>query len=240
MGRAAREAECWEQFERFMRVLSHDLRSPLSALSIGVDALGERDLDCATRERYLAAMRRAVCRAEQVLSDLVDVTRAAAGKLEVEPAPVAVEPLLERAAREHEAQARDAGTWIIIDADDGLPLVLGDADRVLQVLDKLLTNAMRHARGSGAITLRAESRHEANGDTVRLWVIDRGPGIPESEQGEIFERCWRGPGARPRGAGLGLALAKGIAEAHGGSIRVESRPGAGARFCLELPAEHDA
>lgn len=240
MDPGGRQGETWREFERLMGVLSHDLRSPLSALSIGVDALGEPDLDGSTRERYLVAMRRAIRRAEQVLSDLLDVTRIAAGTLKVAQAPVDVEPLLERAAREHEAQARDAGTWIIVDSDGGLPRVCGDADRVLQVLDKLLSNAMRHARGSGAITLRAETRHAANGDSVRLWVIDRGPGIPEGELDEIFERCWRGAGGRPRGAGLGLALAKGIAEAHGGSIRVESRPGAGARFCLELPAEPDA
>jgi signal transduction histidine kinase len=225
----------WGQVERLMAVMSHDLRSPLSALSVGVEALAEPGLDGDTRDRYLAAMRRAITRAERVLSDLVDVSRIAAGTLEVEPAEVSIEPLLVRAARDHETQAREAGTWIVVDATDVTPTVRGDADRLLQVLDKLLTNAMRHARGSGAITLRAENGHGPEGDTVRLWVIDHGPGIPAEELHEIFDKCWRGHGARPRGAGIGLALAKGIAEAHGGSIHVESRPGDGARFCLELP-----
>lgn len=226
----------WRQLESLMGVLSHDLRSPLSALSVGVDALSEPDLDADTRERYLAAMRRAIWRAERVLTDLIDVSRIAAGTLRVAPEPVAIAPLLSRAARDHEVLAKEAGNWIVVDTDGDVLTASVDPARVLQVLDKLITNATRHARGSGKITLRAEKQHGPGGDTVRLWVIDHGPGIPESEQGEIFDKCWNGPGARPRGSGLGLALAKGIAEAHGGSIRVESRPGDGARFCVELPA----
>ncbi len=226
----------WSQLEDLLAVVSHDLRSPLSALSVGIDALADPDLDPATRERYLAAMRRAVGRAERVLTDVVDVSHIAAGTLQVEPVTVPVEPLLARAARDHEVQAQETGTWIEIDATDPVQPVSADADRLLQALDKLISNAMRHARGSGAITLRAENRHAPDGDTVRLWVIDRGPGIQEHDLDEIFDRCWRRPNRRRNGAGLGLALVKGIAEALGGSIHVESSPGKGARFCLELPA----
>lgn len=228
----------WARFEGLLSVLSHDLRSPLSALSVGVDALAEIDLDDETRARYLAAMRRAIGRAERVLTDLIDVGRIAAGTFEVQLSTIAVMPLLRRAARDHEGQARENGTSIAVDAADDqvLPRVSADPDRVLQVLDKLISNATRHARGSGVITLRADNQHEADRDTVRLWVIDQGPGIPDGEKDGIFERCWTGPGTPRRGSGLGLALAKGIAEAHGGCMRVESQPGQGARFCMELPA----
>jgi signal transduction histidine kinase len=229
-------ASTWGQLEDFLAVVSHDLRSPLSALSVGIDALADPDVDAETRDRYLAAMRRAVVRAERVLADVLDVSRIAAGTLQVEPVEVPVEPILRRAAREHETQARETGTWIEIDTSDPVHPVSADADRLLQALDKLISNAMRHARGSGAITLRAENRHAPDGDTVRLWVIDHGPGIPERELGQIFDRCWRRTNRRRSGAGLGLALAKGIAEALGGSIHVESNPGEGARFCLELRA----
>ena len=228
----------WVRFEGLLSVLSHDLRSPLSALSVGIDALKEIDLDDVTRARYLAAMRRAVGRAERVLTDLLDVGRIAAGTFEVQRSTITVMPLLHRAAREHEGEARENGTWIAVDAaeDAALPRVNADPERVLQVLDKLICNATRHARGSGVITLRADNEHAADRDTVRLWVIDQGPGIPDGEKEGIFERCWAGPGAPRRGSGLGLALAKGIAEAHGGCMRVESQPGQGARFCMELPA----
>jgi len=227
----------WAKVEGLLTVLSHDLRSPLSALSVGVDALAEIDLDDDTRTRYLAAMRRAIGRAERVLADLLDVGRIAAGTFEVMPSPVEVAPLLRCAARDHEEEAQENGTWIVVDpaVNGGLRRVYADSERILQALDKLICNATRHARGSGEIMLRAENQHAAGGDTVRLWVIDRGPGIPLEELDGIFERCWGGGTGPRRGSGLGLALAKGIAEAHGGQMRVESEPGKGAQFCMELP-----
>jgi signal transduction histidine kinase len=228
--------DLWRQLDGVLSIVSHDLRSPLSAISVGIDALADPSLDRTTRERYLAAMRRAVGRAERFLTDLSDVGRIAAGRLAIEPARVSVEPLLQRAARDHETTANETGNWIVVEADDDVLPVNADADRLLQALDKLLANAMRHARGSGEVTLRAENGHASNGDTVRLWVIDHGPGVPEREIDRILDRFWRGERARGKGAGLGLPLVKGIAEAHGGSMYVESSPGHGARFCLELPA----
>lgn len=228
--------EIWRQLDSVLAVMAHDLRSPLSAISIGIDALADPSLDQATRDRYLTAMRRAVSRAERFLNDLGDVSRIAAGSLQIEAAAVLVEPLLQSAARSHEADAQKAGNWFVVEADDRLHAVRADPDRVLQALDKLISNAMRHARGSGAIILRAENRHAPDGDTVRLWVIDHGPGLPEREIDEILDRFWRGERPPGKTAGLGLPLVKGIAEAHGGAMLVETRPGDGARFGLELPA----
>ncbi len=225
----------WRSLQDILALVSHDLRGPLSAVSIGIEALADPGVDQGTRERYLAAMRRAVVRAERFLTDLTDVGRVATGTLEIEPAPIVIEPLLERAARDHAADARAAGTWIVVVTGDHIHPVTADADRLLQALDKLITNAMRHARGSGEITLRAENGHAADGDTVRLWVIDHGPGVPERELDTIFDRL-SGERVRGRRAGFGLPLVKGIAEAHGGSIHVEGTPGSGASFCLELPA----
>ena len=237
MGRApSPTADAWRQLQGLLALVSHDLRSPLSAVSVGIDALADPGLDQATRDRYLGAMRRAVGRAERFLTDLTDVGRVAAGTLPIETAQVSIEPLLERAARDHASDARASGTWLVVEADDEILPVTADADRLLQALDKLITNAMRHARGSGAIILRAENGHAPEGDTVRLWVIDHGPGVPDREMDHIFDRCLRGERGRGTRAGLGLPLAKGIAEAHGGSIRVEDTPGSGASFCLELPA----
>jgi signal transduction histidine kinase len=228
--------DLWRQLDAVLAIVSHDLRSPLSAISVGIDALGDPSLDRETRDRYLSAMRRAVGRAERFLTDLSDVGRVASGRLAIEPARISVEPLLQRAAREHETAAQETGNWIVVEAEDGVRAVNADADRLLQALDKLIANAMRHARGSGAVTLRAENWHASNGDTVRLWVIDHGPGVPERGIDHILDQFWRGERARGKGAGLGLPLVKGIAEAHGGAMYVESRPGHGARFCLELPA----
>jgi len=235
MGRTASPGDVWRPLQDILAVVSHDLRGPLSAVSVGIDALADPGLDQATRDRYLSAMRRAVVRAERFLTDVTDVGLVAAGTLRIETAPVVIEPLLERAARDHAADAHAAGTWIVVETDEHIHPLTADADRLLQALDKLITNAMRHARGSGEIMLRAENGHAPTGDTVRLWVIDHGPGVPERDVDDIFDRCLSGRRVRGVRAGLGLPLVQGIAEAHGGSIHVEGTPGSGASFCLELP-----
>jgi signal transduction histidine kinase len=237
MGRIASPLpDVWRQFDGLLAIVSHDLRSPLSAISVGIDAMADPGLDPHTRERYLAAMRRSVDRAERFLTDLADVSHIASGSLHIELARISVEPLLERAARQHDVEAHETGNSIVVETNGGLDAVTADPDRLLQALDKLISNAMRHARGSGVITLRGENRHAPEGDTVRLWVIDHGPGVPELEVDRILARFWRGERARGKGTGLGLPLVKGIAEAHGGLMLVESRPGDGAKFGLELPA----
>lgn len=221
--------------DEILAVVSHDLRSPLSALSVAIDALGDPSLDQATRERYLAAMRRAIHRADRFLNDLVDVSRMQSRTFEVDAQPVAVAELLEEAARQQEALVHDSGNWLVIEIGEGVGTVMADRTRVIQALDAMLANALRYARGSGAVTLRAEAMTGLRRNLVRLWVIDRGPGLPHGEVDRVFEQPWRRRDERRSGAGLGLMLARGIAEAHGGTIRAVSPPDGGAAFCLELP-----
>jgi signal transduction histidine kinase len=220
------------ELDEIIAVISHDLRGPLSALSVAIDALEDDELDRQTRKRYTDAMRRAIARAERFLGELLDVGRIESGTLRVEAQSTAVLSLLEEAARRNEDLARDAGNWFTIDIAQASLALDADRERVLQALDALIGNAIRFARGTGPITLRAETRDDG---LVRLWVIDRGPGIPHGQAERLFERPWRARGERRTGAGLGLVIARGVAEAHGGSLRVVSRPGDGARFCLELP-----
>lgn len=218
--------------DEIIAVISHDLRGPLSALSVAIDALDDEELDRATRKRYADAMRRAIARAERFLGELLDVGRIESGTLRVEPEPTPVLSLLEEATRRNEEAAREVGNWFTVDVGQAALTIAVDRERVLQALDALVGNALRFARGTGAVTLRAEM---GEGDRVRLWVIDRGPGIPHGQAERLFDRPWRARDERRTGAGLGLVIARGIAEAHGGELRVVSRPGDGARFCLELP-----
>jgi signal transduction histidine kinase len=220
------------ELDEIIAVISHDLRGPLSALSVAIDALDDEELDRATRRRYADAMRRAIGRAERFLAELLDVGRIESGTLRVEPRPTPVVELLEEAARRNEDLAHEAGNWFTVEPPgQGALLVEADRERVLQALDALIGNALRFARGTGPVTLRAE----ADGDLVRLWVVDRGPGIPHGQAERLFERPWRARDERRTGAGLGLVIARGIAEAHGGAVRALGRPGEGARFCIELP-----
>ncbi len=220
------------ELDEIIAVISHDLRGPLSALSVAIDALEDEELDRATRKRYTDAMRRAIARAERFLGELLDVGRIESGTLQVERQRCAVLSLLEEAARRNEEVAREAGNWFTIEIAQAALDLSADRERVLQALDALIGNALRFARGTGPVTLRAET---IEGDRVRLWVIDRGPGIPHGQAERLFDRPWRARDERRTGAGLGLVIARGIAEAHDGALRVVSRSGDGARFCIELP-----
>ncbi len=221
------------ELDEIIAVISHDLRGPLSALSVAIDALDDEEVDAATRKRYTEAMRRAIGRAERFLTELLDVGRIEAGTLRVEPEPTPVLALLEEAAQRNEELAREAGNWFTIEPGHGALAIQADRERILQALDALIGNSIRFARGTGPITLRAEA---GEGDRIRLWVVDRGPGIPHGQADRLFDRPWRGRDERRTGAGLGLVIARGIAEAHGGAVRAVSRAGEGARFCIELPS----
>jgi signal transduction histidine kinase len=220
------------ELDEIIAVISHDLRGPLSALSVAIDALDDDDIDRATRKRYADAMRRAIGRAERFLTDLLDVGRIESGTLRVEPHPTPLIGLLEEAARRNEELAREAGNWFTIEASHAALTIVTDRERMLQALDALIGNAIRFARGTGPITLRAETGDD---ERLRLWVVDRGPGIPHGQADRLFEGPWRARDERRTGAGLGLVIARGIAEAHGGALSAVSRPGEGARFCVELP-----
>jgi signal transduction histidine kinase len=113
--------------------------------------------------------------------------------------------------------------------------ILADRDRVLQAVGNLIGNALRYARGKGDVDLSLE-RDARDAKKVRIWVSDKGPGIPADALPHIFDHYWQANRQRRAGAGLGLSIVQGIAVAHGGSIHAENRDGGGARFCLSLPA----
>jgi signal transduction histidine kinase len=227
------------QLDDILAGVCHDLRGPLSAINIAIDALAQADVPEASRVRYVDAIRRAVRRAERFLADLVDVAHIESGTFKVDPRPTPIASLLEEAAQQHEEAARDAGNWLAVEIDDDVGSVMADRDRLLQALDQLISNALRYARGTGAVSLKAElapARDQSGRAVVRIWVIDRGPGVPGGEVDHLFERRRPTDGDRHRRAGLGLLIARGIAEAHHGTARVASSPGGGARFCVEVPS----
>jgi signal transduction histidine kinase len=218
--------------DEVLAIVSHDLRSPLSTIGLAVDQLVDPELDTAARERYAAAVRRAVTRADRLISDLLDVNRLEGGQVTMDPRPIAVAPVLRQVARDHEVLARAAGIAISVHAAEEL-VARADRDRLLQALGNLVGNALHHARGCGAVEIGAERDPEGR---VRMWVQDRGPGIPAAELPHVFDRYFQGDRRRRGGAGLGLAIARAIVEGHGGRIAALSEPGAGARFEITLPA----
>ena len=213
--------------DEILAVVSHDLRGPLHAISLATEAL--RDEVKGPAARYLGAIERASNRAERLIADLLEATAIENGGLTLTRTAVDAGSILKQAAADYELQVKETGSKINAHIPDEQIVVSADRDRVLQVLGNLIGNSLKHAKGA-PIELSVERR-----DSEALIVVrDQGPGIAETELPHVFDRYWSGR-TKKGGAGLGLAIAKGIVSAHGGRIQVDSNPGSGARFVFTLP-----
>ena len=210
-----------------LAVVSHDLRGPLHAISLACEAL--RDDVPKESRRYLGAIERAGARAERLITDLLEASAIENGALSLEPSTVDTAALIKQATADHELLAKEAGGKITFQLPTEATVVKADRDRVLQVLGNLIGNALKHARGT-AIEISVSRREKEAVIAVR----DAGPGISENELPHVFDRYWSGRTKRG-GAGLGLAIAKGIVDAHGGKLSVASTSGQGAEFTFTLP-----
>ncbi len=220
--------------EDMLAIVSHDLRGPLSAISLAAEALADATLADEARERYGNAIRRSITRADRLIRDLLDTNAIEAGQLRLEPRKVGLASLLAQCARDHEllATQQACAIRVVVEPDAGDAFV--DHERMLQALGNLVGNALRHARGCAEIRLCARAIDD---DRIELAVEDDGPGIDTTSLPHVFDRFWRGSRSRRAGSGLGLAIVKGIVEAHGGRVVVDSTPTdrPGARFVMRLP-----
>jgi signal transduction histidine kinase len=218
--------------------VSHELRTPIATLRGYLESSrahwDEDAVPPPSLQRDLEVMERETIHLHALVDDLFALSRAEVGRLELHAAPT---DALAAARRVTEAMAplawRSSRVALVADGPDGLPFALVDPARLEQVLRNLLHNAVRHTGPGGIVAVRAEAEAEA----VVLRVKDTGEGIAAEELPHIFERFYRGENRRARssGAGLGLALAKELTEAMGGSIGAESVPGEGSCFMLRLP-----
>ncbi len=213
--------------DEILAVVSHDLRGPLHAISLATEAL--RDEVQGPAARYLGAIERASQRAERLIADLLEASAIENGALQLARAPIDAGAIIKQAAADHELLVKETGSKINAHLPAEQILVSADRDRVLQVLGNLIGNSLKHAKGA-PIELSVERMERE----ALIIVRDGGPGIPSSELPHVFDRYWSGR-TRKGGAGLGLAIAKGIVSAHGGDIHVDSNPGNGARFTFTLP-----
>jgi signal transduction histidine kinase len=225
-----REIRCRDELTR---TIVHDLRNPLnsitlqSQLMVRHDGLPERRDNAA-----LDRIRRSATQMSDLLDDLLDVSRIEAGRLCVHKAPLSMLELLTEAVESARPQASVSSIDLRLEAETALPKIAADRIRVLEVLNNLVGNALKFTPSGGTVTVRAAGR----GDDVSVSVTDTGPGIPAAIVDHLFEPFWQADPTDRRGAGLGLTITKGIVEAHGGCIWVESAPGAGATFFFTLPA----
>jgi signal transduction histidine kinase len=172
----------------------------------------------------------------RLIHDLLEVARADAGRLWIQPAPADPEVLLREALDAHCEVAAAKSITLEATADPPLPNVLADRDRIAQVFSNLIGNALKFTPSGGRVSVRGWCAAPA----VRFAVEDTGPGIPRDHQAHVFDRFWQAKNVAAMGTGLGLSIAKAIVEGHGGSISVDSTPGQGSRFEFSLPMAGDA
>jgi signal transduction histidine kinase len=238
--------------------VSHDLRTPLTTMRAMIEAITDGVVsEPEDVQRYLGLVRGEVHHLSSLIDDLFELSQIESGAVKLDLEQTDLSELVAQTLDAYEAPAHDAEITLQNSADGDLPPVPADPARLMRVLRNLIDNALRHTPAGGRIQVAAalepagaagvRSAARRDGAAVRISVRDTGPGLPEGEIERVFDRFFRGAPARTRsngattkGAGLGLTIARGLVQAHGGRMWAESQPGAGATFSFTLPLMRDA
>jgi signal transduction histidine kinase len=222
--------------DEFVALISHDLRTPLTSI-LGYLELTLEDEELTPSQRgYLEVVERNAQRLIRLVSDLLFVARLEAGQLELHETELDLAAVAQQSVHEAEPRAAVGGITLRCETEP-VPGVAADRGRMFQLLDNLVTNAIKFTPSGGEVSVRVQAADGA----VRLEVADTGIGIPAEEQRRLFERFYRASTAADeqiQGTGLGLYIARAIVEAHGGEITFESETGQGTAFRIEIPLEH--
>jgi two-component system sensor histidine kinase BaeS len=229
-----------QQRRELLADVAHELRTPLTIIQGNLEGL--RDGVYEPTPEHMGLVLDEAQKLGRLVDDLRLLTLAEAGQLPLDFQELDVAQLLADVRDGLAGQADESGIALVVQAGETLPHLIGDPQRLGQVLGNLLTNALRHTPVGGRVTLGAEAYQPEGGPAgVRLWVADTGEGIAAEDLPRIFDRFWRGDPARSHeagpGMGLGLAIARGLVEAHGGYIWAESDgvPGRGTTVSCVLP-----
>ncbi len=231
------EARAAEQMRvDFVANASHELRTPLATLIGYTETLREQsdEVDPDTRDRFLSVVHDEALRMQRVVEDLISLSRIEAEKFTTPTDAVALEPLIDRALESERRAAQKRGSELVRDIAETLPPVAGDSGQILQLLDNLLSNALRYGEPGTPVTVAAH----ADGSMVRLSVSDRGDGIAPEHIARVTERFYRVDTSRSRslgGTGLGLSIVKHIVERHRGRLSIDSTLGKGTTIHVLLP-----
>jgi two-component system OmpR family sensor kinase/two-component system sensor histidine kinase BaeS len=217
--------------------IAHELRTPLSVIQGNLQAILEDVYPLEKTE--IATIYDETIILNRLVKDLHELARAEAGRLNLNIQTVDLKPLIQRSAAMFGELTTDKGITLKVSIPETLPPVNADPDRVQQVMNNLLSNALRHTPACGNIDIQVEPvPQNDNGAFNRISVIDSGSGIPSEYLPQVFTRFWRADTSRSRdqgGSGLGLAIARQLVEAQGGTIDVESEEGKGSHFWFTLP-----
>jgi PAS domain S-box-containing protein len=219
--------------DQVLGIVAHDLRNPLSTIILQSSILGRHGSEPERRnQRPREIISRAAARMSRLIQDLLDVSLLEAGELKIQRTPLSTRELVVEAVESEVPLASSSGLEIRLDVDGDLDEVWGDKERLHQVLENLIGNAIKFTKAGGRITVGATSRDQ----DVVFSVADTGCGIAPEDLAHVFDRFWQATtNGRRLGAGLGLPITKGIVEAHGGRIWVESTPSQGSTFFFSIP-----
>jgi PAS domain S-box-containing protein len=223
--------------DEVLGIVAHDLRNPLNSILMHATLIQRREGGPDRRSPHSAeAIAQAAHRMNTLIQDLLDVSSMEAGHLSVDQARVPAGELIAEAVEAQRALAASSGIALRADVANDVPAIWADRGRILQVFENLIGNAFKFTAPGGRVTVGAASCDEG----VRFWVADDGVGIAPEHIPHLFERFWQARKGRRHGAGLGLPIVKGVVEAHGGRVGVESSLGQGTTITFTLPAARQA
>jgi len=218
--------------DQVLGVVAHDLRSPLSNILMQISASKRQGAEPERRSlKPMEVIERAARRMNHLIQDLLDVALMEAAQLTVERARLSAGGLIAEAVDMQRPLASSSSLELRVEVEPDLPNVWGDRHRLLQVFENIIGNAIKFTKAGGRITAGAASRE----NDVVFWVADTGRGISPQNLPRVFDRFWQATKAGRQGVGLGLPITKGIIEAHGGRIWVESIAGSGSTFFFTIP-----
>lgn len=217
--------------DEVLAIVAHDLRTPVDAILTSVAFLMDVEHSEDERRRLLSVIRRSVSGMHRLIDDLLDVTRMESGVFSVELQPCDVAALARDVTEQFRRQAVNGGLTLECNVEGDAITAVADPHRIAQVLQNLVGNALKFTPAGGRVTV-AVVRDECG---VRCSVADTGAGIAPDDLSRLFERFWQARRSRRSGAGLGLAIARGIVEAHGARLEVQSELGAGSTFSFRVP-----
>ncbi len=228
--------------------VAHEFRTPLTSLRMALHLCTEQVVGPLTPKQadLLFAAREDCERLQIIVDDLLNLSRIEAGRIDLRKRRVDPGALIALAVDAHEAAAKQAGVGLRVDLPAGVPEIFADPDRLQLVFTNLLGNALRYGPAGTDVVIRVRGVRPGQGDDrrdhkiatptqVRFEVSDQGPGIAGEHQPGLFEKFFRVPGSQGNGSGLGLFIAKGLVQAHGGAIGVNSAQGQGSTFWFTIP-----
>jgi len=220
--------------DEMVGVISHELKNPLSALQLSttlMQRLLPKDQSLDSIRQQMERIKPSIYRMNQLISDLLDVTRLEAKSLKLAPRVCDLVEIAQEVVKAHEAVAQDKLVQLHSDVPPECRNVFCDPDRTAQILNNLVNNALKFTNSGGSVSISAKKSNQQ----VEIRVIDTGKGIPKENLPHVFDRFWQEKETAHKGTGLGLSIAKGLVEAQGGKLWVESQPGYGTTFYFTIP-----